>query len=120
MVKKTMCICAKTVIKKECGTFKMSKRNYDVILGDKAGYSPVKMWTRGVPVEQTAIDQIKNMASMPFIHKHISIMPDAHWGNGACVGSVIPTVGAIIPAACWSRFCLLPSTHRGNQSETKE
>ena len=77
----------------------MTKRNYDVMLGDKAGFFPVKMWTQGVPVEQTAKDQLKNMASMPFIHKHIAVMPDCHWGNGACVGSVIPTVGAIIPAA---------------------
>jgi tRNA-splicing ligase RtcB len=36
---------------------------------------------------------------MPFIHKHVAIMPDVHWGMGATVGSVIPTKGAIIPAA---------------------
>lgn len=77
----------------------MSKKNYDVMFGDQAGFFPIKMWTKSVPVEQTAIDQLKNMARMPFIHKHIAVMPDAHWGNGACVGSVIPTIGAIIPAA---------------------
>lgn len=72
-------------------------RNYDVL--DLKGHYPVKMWTRGVQVEDTAREQLKNMAKMPFIHKHIAVMPDCHWGNGACVGSVIPTMGAIIPAA---------------------
>jgi hypothetical protein len=43
--------------------------------------------------------QLKNVASLPFIHKHVAVMPDVHWGMGATVGSVIPTVGAIIPAA---------------------
>ena len=38
-------------------------------------------------------------ASMPFIHPHVALMPDAHLGKGATVGSVIPTLGAIIPAA---------------------
>jgi tRNA-splicing ligase RtcB len=52
-----------------------------------------------VPVESAAIDQLKNIASMPFIFKHVAVMPDVHLGRGATVGSVIPTVGAIIPAA---------------------
>jgi tRNA-splicing ligase RtcB len=39
------------------------------------------------------------MASLPFIHSHIAIMPDVHMGIGATVGSVIPTIGAIVPAA---------------------
>jgi tRNA-splicing ligase RtcB (3'-phosphate/5'-hydroxy nucleic acid ligase) len=38
-------------------------------------------------------------AAMPFIHPHLALMPDAHLGKGATVGSVIPTLGAIIPAA---------------------
>src|SRR5690606_8104291 len=38
-------------------------------------------------------------ATMPFIHPHVALMPDAHLGKGATVGSVIPTLGAIIPAA---------------------
>lgn len=59
----------------------------------------IKAWIDGVAVEEQARKQLDNMASMPFIHKHIAIMPDCHWGMGATVGSVIPTKGAIIPAA---------------------
>ena len=43
--------------------------------------------------------QAERTASMPFIHPHVALMPDAHLGKGATVGSVIPTLGAIIPAA---------------------
>ena len=60
---------------------------------------PIKMWTNGVPVEEQAAAQLRNVASLPFIHKHIAVMPDVHWGMGATVGSVIPTKGAIVPAA---------------------
>ncbi|MFV0297469.1 MAG: RtcB family protein, partial [Hyphomicrobiaceae bacterium] len=60
---------------------------------------PVKMWTRGVPVEEQAQKQLLNTASMPFIFKHLAVMPDVHYGIGSTVGSVIPTKGAIIPAA---------------------
>lgn len=44
-------------------------------------------------------EQAERTASMPFIHPHVALMPDAHLGKGATVGSVIPTLGAIIPAA---------------------
>jgi tRNA-splicing ligase RtcB (3'-phosphate/5'-hydroxy nucleic acid ligase) len=43
--------------------------------------------------------QAERTASMPFIYPHVALMPDAHLGKGATVGSVIPTLGAIIPAA---------------------
>jgi tRNA-splicing ligase RtcB len=59
----------------------------------------VKSWTRGVPFEDEARRQLHNVARLPFIHRHVAAMPDVHWGIGATVGSVIPTVGAIIPAA---------------------
>jgi tRNA-splicing ligase RtcB (3'-phosphate/5'-hydroxy nucleic acid ligase) len=59
----------------------------------------VKMWTRGVPVEQEAKEQLANTARMPFIFKHVAAMPDVHLGIGATVGSVVATKGAIIPAA---------------------
>lgn len=58
-----------------------------------------KAWIEGVPLEEAAIRQIRNCAGLPFIHKHIAVMPDAHMGFGSTVGSVIPTRGAIIPAA---------------------
>jgi tRNA-splicing ligase RtcB (3'-phosphate/5'-hydroxy nucleic acid ligase) len=61
--------------------------------------APIKAWTRGVPVEEQAAEQLRNVASLPFIHKWVAVMPDVHLGYGATVGSVIPTVGAIVPAA---------------------
>ncbi|WP_317932231.1 RtcB family protein [Halioxenophilus sp. WMMB6] len=61
------------------------------------GGKPVKIYTHDI--EQTALTQLKNIAQLPFIHSHIAAMPDVHTGIGATVGSVIPTVAAIIPAA---------------------
>jgi tRNA-splicing ligase RtcB len=69
---------------------------YKVI--DEGGV-PIKAWIEGVPLEDAARKQLVNVASLPFIHHHIAAMPDVHWGMGATVGSVIPTRGAIIPAA---------------------
>src|SRR6476469_2614648 len=43
--------------------------------------------------------QAERAAGLPFVQPHLALMPDAHLGKGATVGSVIPTVGAIIPAA---------------------
>src|SRR6185295_6196892 len=63
------------------------------------GHVPIKAWVKGLPLEDAARQQLRNVASLPFIHKHVAVMPDVHWGMGATVGSVIPTVGAIIPAA---------------------
>lgn len=57
------------------------------------------MWTQGVPVEEAAYQQIRNIAALPILGGHIAIMPDVHVGKGATVGAVIPTRGAIIPAA---------------------
>src|SRR5215472_12945093 len=65
----------------------------------EAGRVPVKAWTRGVPVEEQAREQLRNVASLPFVFKHVAAMPDVHWGMGATVGSVIATKGAIVPAA---------------------
>jgi len=50
-------------------------------------------------IEALAKDQLFNIAKMPFIFKHIAVMPDCHLGKGATVGSVIATKGALIPAA---------------------
>ena len=60
---------------------------------------PIKAWTRGVPLEDAARNQLLNVAQLPFIYKWVAAMPDVHWGIGATVGSVIPTRGAIVPAA---------------------
>ncbi|MBB5687855.1 RtcB family protein [Sphingobium boeckii] len=63
------------------------------------GGVPIKMWTRGVPIDDKARDQLSRAALMPFVFKHVAAMPDVHVGIGATVGSVIPTKGAVIPAA---------------------
>jgi tRNA-splicing ligase RtcB len=76
----------------------MGSTNTTYELIDSAG-KPIKAWTRGVPVEEEAKAQLRNLAGLPFIHSHVAAMPDVHWGIGATVGSVIPTRGAIIPAA---------------------
>ena len=75
----------------------MKSEHYDVL--DVDGGRPVKMWTRGVPVEEGARQQLANTARMPFIYKHMAAMPDVHLGKGSTIGSVIPTLGAVIPAA---------------------
>jgi tRNA-splicing ligase RtcB len=75
----------------------MTDRNFDVT--DIPGGVPVKSWTRGVPFEPEAKKQLANIARLPFIHKWVAAMPDVHLGIGATVGSVVPTLGAIIPAA---------------------
>jgi tRNA-splicing ligase RtcB len=61
------------------------------------GRVPVKVWTD--EIEAGALQQLKNIATLPFVHKHVAAMPDAHTGIGATVGSVIATHKAIIPAA---------------------
>ncbi len=70
--------------------------NYEVI---HEGGLPIKAWVKGVQLEDAARQQLVNVATLPFIHKHVAAMPDVHWGMGATIGSVIPTKGAIIPAA---------------------
>ncbi len=75
----------------------MSETTYNVIAPEKG--VPIKAWTKGVPLEDQARQQLTNAAQLPFIFKWIAAMPDVHWGVGATVGSVIPTRGAIIPAA---------------------
>ena len=72
-------------------------RNHDVIQTPSGGL--IKAWTQGVPVEDKARTQLENIASLPFVHKWVAVMPDVHLGKGATVGSVIPTEGAIVPAA---------------------
>ena len=71
----------------------------DIEVMNIEGGRHVKMWTHGVPVEAEARVQLANAARMPFIFRHIAVMPDVHVGKGATVGSVFPTKGAIIPAA---------------------
>ncbi|SCB83590.1 tRNA-splicing ligase RtcB [Kosakonia oryzendophytica] len=74
-------------------------QNNDYQLLAQENTAPVKMWTHGVPVEPEAREQLLKTAKMPFIFKHLAVMPDVHLGKGSTIGSVIPTKGAIIPAA---------------------
>src|SRR5438874_1070032 len=70
--------------------------SYEIIETEQA---PIKAWTHGVPIEEQAKQQLRNVAALPFLFKHLAVMPDVHWGKGATVGSVIATEGAIVPAA---------------------
>jgi tRNA-splicing ligase RtcB len=63
----------------------------------EGGRVPVKVWT--TDIEPEAVQQLKNTAALPFVFKHVSVMPDVHWGMGATVGSVVATKGAVCPAA---------------------
>jgi len=76
---------------------KMKTQNYEVT--HEAGGVPIKSWTRGVLFEDKARQQLINISKLPFIYKWIAAMPDVHLGKGATIGSVVPTIGAIIPAA---------------------
>lgn len=63
------------------------------------GGAPIKAWIDGVPLEDEARAQLINTSRLPFVYKHLAVMPDVHWGAGSTVGSVIATRGAIVPAA---------------------
>ncbi|MBP0595105.1 RtcB family protein [Paraburkholderia sp. LEh10] len=71
----------------------------DYQLMEVANGKTVKMWAQGVAIEEAARRQLRNTARMPFVFRHVAAMPDAHVGKGSTIGSVIPTQGAIIPAA---------------------
>lgn len=75
----------------------MSEANYEFIQGERG--VPIKAWTQGVVFEAQARQQLKNIAQLPFIHQWVAAMPDVHLGKGATIGSVVPTLGAVIPAA---------------------
>lgn len=75
----------------------MSERNYNTLLdGEKL---IAKLWNKHVTIEDAAIKQIRETASMPFVKPYVAVMPDSHFGMGATVGSVVPTVSAICPAS---------------------
>src|SRR6185436_19434952 len=93
LTQKAACNVAREVLRRR----HMSTDRYETMHVD--GGRHVKMWTRGVPVDAKAKDQLANTARMPFIFRHLAAMPDVHVGIGATVGSVLATKGAIIPAA---------------------
>jgi tRNA-splicing ligase RtcB len=59
---------------------------------------PIKSWVELFPPPD-CMDQIINLANLPFVHKHVAIMPDAHKGYGMPIGGVLSTVGVIVPNA---------------------
>jgi tRNA-splicing ligase RtcB (3'-phosphate/5'-hydroxy nucleic acid ligase) len=59
----------------------------------------VKLINFASDIEPGTLEQATRTASMPFVFPHVALMPDAHQGKGSAVGTVIPTIGAIIPAA---------------------
>jgi tRNA-splicing ligase RtcB len=58
-----------------------------------------KLWNWASILDPVTREQAERASTMPFVFPHIALMPDAHLGRGATVGSVIPTEKAIIPAA---------------------
>lgn len=58
----------------------------------------IKAWVDGVEFEEEAEKQVRNITTLPFIYKHVALMPDVHAGKGSTVGSVVATRGAIVPA----------------------
>jgi tRNA-splicing ligase RtcB len=76
----------------------MSEQNYR-LLHAEGSRIPIKGWVKGVPLEEQAQRQLQNLSGLPFVGPWIAAMPDVHLGKGATVGSVLPTRGAIIPAA---------------------
>ncbi|KDM93576.1 RtcB family protein [Photobacterium galatheae] len=76
---------------------KRHEKQYETLTSQ--GHVPIHAWTRGVPFDAKAQAQLKNIAAMDIVHHHIAVMPDVHLGKGATIGSVIPSVNAVIPAA---------------------
>jgi tRNA-splicing ligase RtcB len=77
----------------------METNSHYELLHAEGGATPIKGWVRGVPLEEQAQRQLQNIAALPFVGPWVAVMPDVHLGKGATVGSVVPTRGAIIPAA---------------------
>src|SRR4249920_290619 len=79
------------------GRKKMNTHSYELLHGPGPG--EIRAWIKGVPLEESARAQLQNIAALPFVGPWVAVMPDVHLGKGATVGSVVPTRGAIIPAA---------------------
>ncbi|MFD7517565.1 RtcB family protein [Streptomyces niveus] len=69
--------------------------SYVEVPGEKV---PIRMWADPASVEDVAMQQLRNVATLPWI-KGLAVMPDVHFGKGATVGSVIAMQGAVCPAA---------------------
>ena len=56
-------------------------------------------WTKAGEIEESALQQLRNVAALPWVFHHVAAMPDVHFGKGATVGSVVAMQGAVAPAA---------------------
>lgn len=72
----------------------MNAQQLKDLFGDK-----VRLWTGSMSVEDAAVKQLHNISQLPILAGHIAVMPDVHMGKGATVGSVIPTLSAVVPSA---------------------
>lgn len=71
-------------------------KNYNILTdGDKL---IAKMWNKHVAIEEAALTQIRQTASLPFVKPYVAVMADCHWGMGSTVGSVVPTEDAVCPS----------------------
>ena len=71
--------------------------NYETI--DAGNGKFIRAWKRGVPFDDNTIEQLKATAQLPFVRPYVAAMPDAHLGSGSTIGTVMPTIGAVCPAA---------------------
>jgi tRNA-splicing ligase RtcB len=69
------------------------------ILQGKGKRADIRLWTPLHEVESGALDQLKNIAALPWVFHHVAVMPDVHLGKGATVGSVVAMKDAVCPAA---------------------
>jgi tRNA-splicing ligase RtcB (3'-phosphate/5'-hydroxy nucleic acid ligase) len=83
---------------------------------------PVLSWA-GHELGHDEMKMAKNVASLPFVHKHVALMPDVHLGKGALVGSVVATKAAIVPAAVGvdigCGMCALKTPYQAEQLDGK-
>lgn len=86
---------------------------------------PLKIFSEIGSIEDQCIEQMKKVASLPFLYKHVSLMPDGHFGIGASIGAVVPAMGYVIPSlvgvdiGCGMCAVKLPITEKPEQDTLK-
>lgn len=79
--------------------FKYKRLELNMCVSELKSGVPIKLWTDISEVESQALTQLRNIGNLPWVFKHVAVMPDVHYGKGATVGSVIAMQDAISPAA---------------------
>lgn len=67
------------------------------VIKDEMTKVPIKMWLD--EIEDGAVEQARNLSNLPFVYKHIALMPDCHQGYGMPIGGVMATKGVVVPNA---------------------